>query len=449
MYIHHLLEASIPEAVTLQTVAEETQNDPILQELVHALETNVWTEDVRLYKPFKAELHVAEGVVMRGDRLIIPGKLQNQVLDCAHDGHPGMSSMKRRLRQKTWWPKMDDQCEKYVKKCNACTLVSSLGPPEPMLRTKMPEKAWTDVAVDFLGPLPTGHNLLVIVDYYSRFVEVVVMRKITAELTIEALFETFTRFGVPEVLRSDNGPQFISETFKSFCKEFGIVQQKTTPYWPQANGEVERMNSSILKRLRISQETNQDGWKWDLRNFLLMYNSTPHSTTGIAPSALMFGRVLRDKLPSVQQSSGQLAEGIQDKDWERKLKQADSTDKRRRVTPNELDVGDIVVAKRMTKDHKLSSNFDPEQFEIISRKGTDVQLRSLDTRKLYHRNVSHLKLITRTTDSAEGSQARENVITNPEEAAPSQEEPVQRPQRMSRAPGYLRDYVAVIETDIK
>lgn len=193
-------------------------------------------------------------------------------------------------------------------------------------------------------------------------------------MTIEALFETFTRFGVPEVLRSDNGPQFISESFKSFCKEFGITQQKTTPYWPQANGEVEKMNSSILKRLRISQETNQEGWKWDLRNFLLMYNSTPHSTTGIAPSALMFGRVLRDKLPSVKQSTGQEAESIKDRDWERKLKQAKITDKRRKATLSNLNVGDIVVAKRMSKDHKLSSNFDPEQFEIISRTRTNVEL---------------------------------------------------------------------------
>lgn len=81
------------------------------------------------------------------------------------------------------------------------------------------------------------------------------MKSTTAELTVKALFETFSRFGIPNILRSDHGPQFISETMRKFCKEFGIEQQKTTPYWPQANGEVERMNNTILKRLRISQET--------------------------------------------------------------------------------------------------------------------------------------------------------------------------------------------------
>ncbi|XP_062699942.1 uncharacterized protein K02A2.6-like, partial [Aedes albopictus] len=256
-YINQLLEHAVPNAVTLVTVIEATKQDTTLQELMEALLTGSWTDEaLKDFKHFKAEIHSANGVLMRGDRLIIPESLYQRVLQCAHDGHPGMSLMKRRLRQKVWWPKMDELVEKFVKSCGSCTLVSTVGPPEPMLRTKMPEQPWTDVAIDFLGPLPSGHFLLVLVDYFSRFTEVIVMKQTTTELTVNALFETFSRFGVPETLRSDNGPQFISEQFKNFCKEYGIVHQKTTPYWPQANGEVERMNSTILKRLRISQEEN-------------------------------------------------------------------------------------------------------------------------------------------------------------------------------------------------
>lgn len=146
-----------------------------------------------------------------------------------------------------------------------------------MKRTRMPEKPWKDIAVDFMGPLPSGHSLFVIVDYFSRFTEAVVMRTMTARRTIEALHETFSRFGVPESIRSDNGPQFISEEFKTYCEEYGITLLRTTPYWPQANGEVERANKTILKHLKISQETGSDDWMWDLRSFLLMYNSTPHA----------------------------------------------------------------------------------------------------------------------------------------------------------------------------
>lgn len=448
-YIHHLLVHSVPEAVTMADVIEASREDAILQELHKALSTDIWGEEVKGYKQFKAELHVSDGVIMRGDRLIIPARLQEQVVTCAHDGHPGMSAMKRRLRQKVWWPKIDEQVEKCVKNCNACTIVSTVGPPESMKRSMMPTRAWSEVAVDFLGPLPSGHNLLVMTDYFSRFAEVVVMKQITADLTIQALFETFSRFGIPEVLRSDNGPQFTSESLRTFCKEYGIVQQKTIPYWPQANGEVERMNSTILKRLRISQEMGSSDWKWDLRNFLLMYNSTPHSITGVAPSALMFGRVLRDKLPSVQESREKLTESIRDRDWEKKVVAAELEDKKRRAKANELTEGDIVVAKKMLKENKLSSNFGREQFEITKRTGTKAELKSMETGKTYQRNVAHLKRISKETEPHEiGTSIEEKSTEHPDPPTTVIESTV-RERREPKAPGYLQDYITTVESKSK
>ncbi|XP_055543126.1 uncharacterized protein K02A2.6-like [Wyeomyia smithii] len=393
MHIHQMVQSCVPDAAVLKDIVEATKKDGTLQEVLLSLEMNTWTESTRGYKQFKPELHTAVGVVMRGDRLVIPETLQAQVIACAHEGHPGMSVMKRRLRQKVWWPKMDSQVENYVKSCNLCTLVSSVEPPEPMQRTRMPTKAWSELAVDFLGPLPNEHYLLVLIDYFSRFVEVVIMRQTLAELAVQALYETFCRFGFPDILRSDHGPQFISDTMKTFCKEFGIEQQKTTPYWPQANGEVERKNRSILKRLRISQESENANWKWDLRSYLLMYNSTPHSTTGVAPSLLMFGRMLKDKLPSVTGAPEQISEGIRDRDWNLKLKAAESCNKRRQAKESTLQEGDVVVVKRTSKNHKLCSNFSPEPFEIISRSGLEAEIRSKQTGKIYYRNVSHLKPI--------------------------------------------------------
>ncbi|XP_065073800.1 uncharacterized protein K02A2.6-like, partial [Ochlerotatus camptorhynchus] len=412
-YIRQLIEHSISDAVVLNDVIQATKNDTTLQELMQALETDVWPTSVKGYKQFKTELHTAAGVIMRGDRLVIPEILRSQVIVCAHDGHPGMTVMKRRLRQKVWWLKMDDQVDKYVKSCNLCTMVSTVGPPEPMQRTKMPTKAWSEVAIDFLGPLPNGYNLLVLIDYFSRFAEVIIMKQTTAELTAKALFETFSRFGIPDILRSDHGPQFISESMKRFCKEFGIQQQRTTPYWPQANGEVERMNNTILKRLRISQESQNADWRWDLRNFLLMYNSTPHTTTGVAPSVLMFGRILRDKLPSVTGRVDQMTEGIRDRDWSLKLQAAESTNKRKDAKENTLKVGDLVIAKRTMREYKLSSNFGSELFEVISRSGSEAKICSRSTGKTYNRNVSHLKpIVLETHDEPEADPVKQKEGTD-------------------------------------
>lgn len=115
---------------------------------------------------------------------------------------------------------MDAEVEKFVKTCRDCTLVSNAFAPEPLIRTAMPEKPWVHIAVDFMGPLPSGHNLLVIVDYYSRFVEVIVMKEISAKSTILALHETFCRYGIPVTMKSDNGPQFVSEAVQDFCREY-------------------------------------------------------------------------------------------------------------------------------------------------------------------------------------------------------------------------------------
>ena len=96
-------------------------------------------------------------------------------------------------------------------------------------------------------------------------------------------------WGVPLSIRTDNGPQFISQEFQGFLKEYGVFWMSTTPMWPAANGEVERQNRSLLKALKIAHLNGKDH-KDELRKFLLSYRSTPHSTTGVSPSELMIGR---------------------------------------------------------------------------------------------------------------------------------------------------------------
>lgn len=90
------------------------------------------------------------------------------------------------------------------------------------------------------------------------------LRATPSEKIIQCLKEIFCIHGLPEVLFSDNGPQFISDTFKQFLQEHSIQHRRVTPLWPPGNGEVERQNRSILKRLRIAQAEDRD-WKEELR----------------------------------------------------------------------------------------------------------------------------------------------------------------------------------------
>ena len=142
---------------------------------------------------------------------------------------------------------MGKAAERHCRACHGCQPVARPDLPEPIRSTSLPDGPWQDLAVDLMGPLPSGHSLLVIVDYYSRFYEVEVMQSTTTEKIIDRLADTFCRHGLPNTIKSDNGPQFKSNEFREYCEQHSIIHQKVTAKWAQAKGEVERQNWSLLK----------------------------------------------------------------------------------------------------------------------------------------------------------------------------------------------------------
>ncbi|XP_055523131.1 uncharacterized protein K02A2.6-like [Wyeomyia smithii] len=155
-----------------------------------------------------------------------------------------------------------------------------------MTRRLMPEKPWIDLAIDFLGPMPSGEYILVVIDYYSRYKELEIMNIITAAETIQRLKKIIRIWGNPRTITLDNAKQFVSKEFGTYCGSRKIHLNYSTPYWPQANGEVERQNRSLLKRLKISNAL-YGNWKSELDDYLILYNNSPHSVTGKAPNELL------------------------------------------------------------------------------------------------------------------------------------------------------------------
>lgn len=389
--ILQIVKLARPVALSAEELEKASAEDEELGLIRTALRGGLWIPELKRYELLRNELWIVDDLVLRGTRIVIPKPLRQQVLQLAHEGHPGMSAMKARLRTKVWWSGMDKECEQMVKECVGCIRVGPLNPPEEMIRRKLPEKPWKDIAVDFMGPIQSGEYLLVLVDYFSRYMEVVIMKSITTEKTIQEMETIFARFGYPETVTADNGPQFKSEEFGKFCKDNAIQLNLSIPYWPQANGEVERQNRSILKRLKIAA-VEQRNWKGSLQEFLLMYRSTPHSVTGQSPSQLMFGWSLRDKLPQIaQKGMGRSNEELRDKDQFSKEKGREYADKRRRAADSGISVGDTVLAKLMFKESKLTPTFGNQEFEVLKRNLNDVTIRDKITRKVYRRSAGHLK----------------------------------------------------------
>ncbi|XP_055523140.1 uncharacterized protein K02A2.6-like [Wyeomyia smithii] len=392
--------------VSWEQMVEASRADEEIQQILDIIERDKRDELPIEFRVFANELCQVGDLLLRGDRIVVPTALRFQFLKIAHEGHLGSSMMKSTLRLSLWWPRMDREVENFVRNCRGCILVAAPDAPEPMTRKQLPDGPWKEIAIDFLGPLPEGQWLFVVVDYYSRFVEVVEMWDITASNTIRELSTMFGRFGVPITMRADNGPQLGSECKepKAFCKEFDITLVNTIPYWPQANGEVERQNRSILERLRISQELGKD-WRLELRKYLLAYHSTTHPTTG-SPSKLLFGRRIRNKLPSIPEREED--EMVRDRDKIVKEKGKVYSGNKRRARRNEIKNGDLVYVKRQRKDNKLATDYSSELFKVVKRKESEVTVKSLNSGNEYKRYVSHLKKAEAQVQDAQRREDKED-----------------------------------------
>lgn len=197
-YVNHVTVLAAPIAIKLCEIDSASKEDETITAVRNGLDNNVWSDLAKPFKVFETELCFSGNILLRGNRIVMPVCLRARTIELAHGGHPGMSKMKQRLRTKVWWPKIDIDAEKCVKQCHGCTLVGAPSAPEPLMRTELPTKPWQYIAIDYMGPLPSGHNLLVVVDYFSRFIEVEILGKTTdSRETINHLRMIFARFGFP------------------------------------------------------------------------------------------------------------------------------------------------------------------------------------------------------------------------------------------------------------
>ena len=297
-HIEELVLDNLP--VTSREIRNATQRDPVLSQVLDFLRQGWPTdvEDVRL-KPFysrRHELSLEQGCVMWGLRVVIPDKHHEQILQELHVAHPGMVRMKEVARSHVWWPNMDGHIEDLVRNCVSCQQMKSAPSVAPLMPWLWPSSPWQRIHIDFAEK--DGLNFLLVVDAHSKWPEIRLMTSTTTEATIRELRDIFARFGLPNQLVSDNGPQFRSDSFKRFLLQNGIKQVLVSPYHPASNGAAERLVQSF-KRSIAASKGNEDIHK-RIANFLLAYRSTKHATTGVPPAQLFLGRELRTRLALVR-----------------------------------------------------------------------------------------------------------------------------------------------------
>lgn len=446
-YVNFVALQATPKAMTLQEIQRETLKDTILQQVSAHIINNSWrfitdrSPGAAALKPYKLvsdELTVSTGndIILRGTRIVIPAALQQRALQIAHESHQGMAKTKALLREKVWFPTIDQQVETITKTCLPCQVNTPVTQTEPLKMSELPDAPWHSVSADFYGPLPSGEYLLVIVDDYTRYPIVEVIRSTSANTVIPVVDKVFSMFGIPRVVKTDNGPPFNSNQFAEFANYLGFKHRKITPLWPQANATAERFMRTVGKVIRIAQMQMMP-WKQQLHVFLREYRSTPHSTTNTSPAELLFQRKMTTKLPSADTITIPADEEIRRIDREAKAKMKAHSDARRHATPSNIKPGDTVLC-RQPKQNKLTTPYNAEPLTVIDVKGSMITAgRSGYTTT---RNSSFFKKIVRDNPDTLmdlSSEVSEEVGPATPPPAPPPRYPVRENRR---PPAYLRDF---------
>lgn len=277
-------------------VAMETAKNKILAEVVNFVR-NGWPNDcknVALREFFirRDEMTVEDGVLMWGHRAIIPCGFREALLKEIHCSHMGIVRTKALARSYFWWPGLDREIEEMVNSCTTCRENRQNPPKVESIPWKKAEKPFERVHIDYCGPVG-NENYLIIIDAYSKWLEVCRTKNITTEKTIEFLKPVFARFGVPNLLVSDNAASFTSHRFKRFCEVNGIRHVTSAPFHPASNGQAEnsvRTFKTSFKKMLDDKSNCSKNLDCIISTFLHVNRNTVHSETRVTPFELMFNR---------------------------------------------------------------------------------------------------------------------------------------------------------------
>jgi hypothetical protein len=236
---------------TYQMIQQETKADLELQILMELI-LNGWprkladvAEQAKPYFTYKDELAVMDGIIYRGHRLVVPTGSRTEILNKLHSSHQGTAATIRRARAAVFWPNMSSDIQQHTERCVTCAMDAPMQQKETLNSHDIPGKLWSKVGLDILTY--KAKDYLILVDYLSDFFECERLSDLQPNAVIKACKKTFARYGIPNCIQSDNGPQFVSREFEKFSREWGFMHTTSSPGHQQSNGKAEAAVKIIKK----------------------------------------------------------------------------------------------------------------------------------------------------------------------------------------------------------
>ena len=326
----HILQVwSQASDTRLQQIIEAQEEDPVCRRIktycsVGWPDKHSVNDAMKPHWSTRGELTVVQNILLKGTRIVIPSSMRLEILDKIHEGHQGIAKCRERAKGSVWWTGLSREIQDLVYQCRTFALHRD-NKPEPLIATPLPDPPWQIVATDPF--LMKGMDHLIVIDYYSRYVEVAGMTKtIKSSEIIRALKSIFARLEIPEQVWSDNGPQYDSAEFSHFAKEWGFKHVTSSPRFPRSNGEVERGIQTVKNLLQKAEDPAKG---------LLAYRSTPLACK-FSPAQLLMGRKLRNNVSMFHTELNphwRDLEKLHARESESKLKKQSNLNLRHKATP--------------------------------------------------------------------------------------------------------------------
>ena len=349
------------QAITIDRVRTASSRDNDLINLIKyiingfPLEKHEMPEELQRYWNVRHDLSVLNNIVLYNRRIVIPSELRHEVLDVLHSANQGTTGMKARATKIVYWPGLNQAIANRRERCRDCTTIAPSNNKEPMIMTSS-SYPFEKVVVDYF--CMKGFKYLIHADRYSGWPSVVKIKpgEGDSKFLKGILNNLFALFGVPNELSSDGGSPFNSFDFQKYMQNWGITWRNSSAYYAQSNGRAE-IAVKTAKRILIS---NCDE-KGDIDNMrfaraLLQYRNTPLQGIDLSPAQILYGRELKDCMPTLEDAL------IIRKEWriaadqreralmKRHIRSIEKYNEHSRNLP-ELNVHDCVAVQNQTGSH--------------------------------------------------------------------------------------------------
>ena len=289
------------QSVTWRDVQLATNSDHTMIQLYDLIEDGLpdkrdeWPEDIRHYYRFREELSCFDDVILYRDRVVIPPPLRSRVLESLHSAHQGVSQMTSRAESSFFWPGMTPSIADLRARCTECNRMAPSQPNAPPTPPILPAYPFQCTAADYFHF--RGKNYVVIVDRYCNW-PIVELAADGAAGLITALRRMFVTYGISEELTSDGGPQFTATATQEFLSSWGVTHRYSSVAFPHSNTRAE-LAVKTVKRLLVDNTDQNGSLNTDsFQRAMLQYRNTPDPDTKLSPAMCLFGRAIRDFIPT-------------------------------------------------------------------------------------------------------------------------------------------------------